>query len=300
MRPLMIALATLLLIDLVGCADKPSRLAGETAPSPARRIEGGIITYDVTARGPDGTTKLRFYLPADLKKDRVACVFVAPAGSPLFHGNSLGDGDNKELIPYAKAGMIAIGYELDGPLAENVQSNEVVAAAANAFMKSDGGLRNAKQAIDYVLANVPEADPDRLFLAGHSSAATVALHVATNEPRIRAVAAFAACGDVLERLGSNVDDLDRLVPGMRDFLGRTAPISEIARIHCPVLLFHAEDDANVPITDHQKLIASLGSKSDVWEVLTPTGGHYQSMIDAGIPTAVKWFKGESGHGISPK
>ena len=117
---------------------------------------------------------------------------------------------------------------------------------------------------------------------------------------MKAAAAFAACGDVLERLASSVDDLDRLVPGMKDFLGRTAPISEIAGIKCPVMLFHAQDDANVPITDHQKLLESIGTKKDVWEVLVPTGGHHQSMIDVGVPKAVTWFRGESGHGISPK
>jgi hypothetical protein len=51
------------------------------------------------------------------------------------------------------------------------------------------------------------------------------------------------------------------------------------------------DDSNVPCSDSracEQRLKSLGKS--VTLVTVPTGNHYQSMIDQGIPRAIEWLK----------
>lgn len=72
------------------------------------------------------------------------------------------------------------------------------------------------------------------------------------------------------------------------------PKTHEARLNCPVFLFHADDDSNVPCADSracEQRLKSLGK--NVTLVTVPTGNHYQSMIDQGIPRAIEWLKQRS-------
>jgi dipeptidyl aminopeptidase/acylaminoacyl peptidase len=52
-----------------------------------------------------------------------------------------------------------------------------------------GEVDDALAAIDY-LAGLPFVDPSRIYVAGHSAGATIALHVGQRSPRVRAVFSF--------------------------------------------------------------------------------------------------------------
>ncbi len=168
--------------------------------SSAQTLEDGIQFFEVVLTGdaPGKNMRLWVYLPpGDHPAKSLPCVLIAAAGTPLITGQSLSMGDRPEHLPYAKAGFAVIAYELDGTWA--VHSNSALLIAVNQFMAAHGGIDNARTAADYALARVPGIDPDRLYTAGHSSAATVALDVAATDPRIKACCAYAPCPDLHKR-----------------------------------------------------------------------------------------------------
>jgi acetyl esterase/lipase len=267
-----------------------------------REIAPGIIFHEIRLGNgpakdsvPGQTGKLWIYLPAgDHAAKSLPCLFIAPAGSNLITGNDLGDDPGRghpEHVPYVNAGFAVVAYELDGALPEHQQNdNEQVATNAVVFLRARAGLVNAHVALEYALAQVPQVDPTRLYAAGHSSAGTVALLFAENEPRIRACAAFAPCVDVAARLGPQmVSVLGRT--GLGDLASRYSPATNESRLTRPLFLFHAMDDTNVPPAETAGLAERRRAAGEpVTLVNVPTGDHYDSMIEQGIPEAIEWFK----------
>lgn len=265
----------------------------------------GVTTHFVQLSGPNRTpaaqTQLRIYLPpGEHAKGSLPCVLVAPAGTRMIHGVDLERNTDyhDETLPYAEAGMVVIEYSLDGALSEAAERNELLLlseleTAFPQFIDTGGGVANGRMAIHYAMERLPMVDPKRMNCAGHSSAATVALLLAAEEPKIHRVAAFAAAYDLPDRLGEFAADpgIEQRLPGITSFIYKTSPLSVTKRIRCPVLVFHARDDNNVPIRDAERFIAILRkSNDDVETLIVNSGGHYSSMIEEGIPAAIKFFQ----------
>ena len=267
-----------------------------------RRLGRGVQFSEVALRGsgPAQAMKIWIYFPEGQHATAsLPCIFVAPAGSTLITGMALGEGDRAEHLPYVREGFAVVSYELDGDLPDGVgrASNARFAAAARKFMAAEGGISNAKMAIEYVLAKVPEVDPKRLYCAGHSSAATLALQLAAKEPRMKACIAYAPATDIVARHGEGlVNDMDRLAPGAKRFLTDYSPVNMPAP-QCPVFLFHAEDDSNVPCEQSKEYASTRGDRVKI--VTVPTGDHYDSMINRGIPAAIDWLKPLAGLPATP-
>ncbi len=78
-----------------------------------------------------------------------------------------------------------MALKIDGPFNENDRSEQNILATNVKFKAAAGGVVNGKNAVEYVLAKLPEVDRDRLYAAGHSSAAIWALLFAEHESRIK-------------------------------------------------------------------------------------------------------------------
>src|SRR5262249_9650474 len=153
-----------------------------------------------------------------------------------------------EHYPYAKAGFAVASFEIDGHVANlETAPDAVVLNGARAFRASQAGLANAKTALDFVLAKAPRIDAKRIYIAGHSSAATLAVLVAEHESGIKACAAYAAVTDVEAHLAQAIPSLEGSLPGFREFLRFSSPKTHAAKLTCPLMLFHAKDDTNVPM-----------------------------------------------------
>ena len=293
---------------LAGMAGKSG---GITAIKPAdfpdrpamREIEPGVMFCDIK-HGDTSRTGLRLwlYLPSTAAGQArhanrsLPCVLVAPAGSTMMTGMGLsdsdGDGDRAEHLPYVKAGFAVVAYELDGhaPGGVDWKRDREVIRAIREFMAADGGVANGKAALEYVLAKVPEVDPNQLYTAGHSSAATLSLLRAIHEPRVKAAVASAPCYDIPKFHGADrLRQIDDAVSGLLDFVRRTSPVN-LPPPKCPVFLFHAEDDSKVPVADSQAYAKKLASPGRVTLSVVPEGDHYDSMIEEGIPQAIRWLK----------
>ena len=159
------------------------------------------------------------------------------------------------------------------------------------FVDAEAGLVNMRVAVAYATTRVPSIDPGRLFAVGHSSAATLALLVAENEPRIAACVAFAPVVDVKEHIPTQAQQaLGQLVPGADQIFTRFNPRAGEEKLNCPVFVFVALDDQNAqPDRALVDRLTSLGKSAVLATV--PNGGHYEPMIKSGIPQAIRWLKG---------
>jgi dipeptidyl aminopeptidase/acylaminoacyl peptidase len=278
----------LVLSSLNAWAEFPQRGA-------AQLIEGGIQLFQLSLSGdaPGQTMKLWVYLPAGNHGAKsLGCVFVAPAGSNLMTGMVLNEGDRVEHLPYVKAGFAVIGYELDGAM--EGRNTAALFTAVPKFMAAHGGIDNAKTAVDYAIARVPEIDPERLYAAGHSSAATVALDVAAADARIKACCAYAPVADLRKRFKpALVPAVNRKAPGFDAFVDTASPAQHVDALKGkPVFLLSAEDDTNVPaqsVKDFAAAIQQAGG-TQVKMVTTARGGHYESMVAEGMPKGIEFLK----------
>ena len=258
-----------------------------------RQLEGGVSFAQATLHQTGHPMQVWVYIPQHKPGQKLPCVLVAPAGSPLIVGKALDEGDRAEQLPYARAGFVVVSYEIDGALPERPKTSEQeILAAASAFKNARGGVLNASTALDFAITKVPEIDPQRIYTAGHSSAATLSLLVASDDPRIKGCIAYAPVTDVEARIGRVlILQLAGAIPGYDEFIKASSPRSQIARLKCPVFLFHARDDSNVPIIESERFVEALKRiNPKVTFAVVARGNHYQSMIQQGIPQAIDWLK----------
>ena len=83
-----------------------------TALSPPISATEYVAKPNGTAKSVGGASKLWIYEPEGSEKR--PCILIAPAGSTLMEGMSLGEEDQDEHVPYVQAGFVVIAYSLDG------------------------------------------------------------------------------------------------------------------------------------------------------------------------------------------
>jgi len=269
---------------------------------PAREIEPGATFREVRLGPPDPVPgglpghcgRLWLYLPAgEHAAKSLPCILIAGAGSTLYSGMKLADGDMREHLPYVRAGYAVMAFDVDGMLANRQNpSPEAIMEAATRFQAAQAGLVNAHIALEYVLAKVPEVDPKRVTAAGHSSAGTLAVLFAEHEPRLRSCVAYAPVDDIpahFQRFGMN-DLMDALnASGFGSLFTRYSPKTNEATLDRPLFLFYAQDDGSAgAIAAFGERLKAAGKPVTVSSV--PSGGHYDSMVRNGIPAAIAWLK----------
>ncbi len=271
--------------------DAPQLASDLTPDLPApQQLENGIRLYDVHLMRAGVPMELWAYLPNPLPSGKLPCVLIAPAGSRLFHGMSLDVGDRVEHLPYVRRGFAVVAYQLDGKM-QDQPTDAQARDAIEKFSDAHAGIDNAAAAINYIEAKIPQIDPKRIYAVGHSSAGTLALQVAQNDPRIAACVAFAPACDLGARLQRAQRVLETLQSGSHDFFVKLSPDQNIGRLKCPTMLFTAADDRNVPTESIVAFATQLRhTNAHVKLVQVPTGGHYNAMIKQGVPAAIEWLE----------
>lgn len=238
---------------------------------------------------PSTGNKVWIYLPSNYQGKKLPCVLIAPAGSRLYHGMGLGESSSPEHIPYVKAGFAVVAYELSGQLADD--SDDETEKAIRDFVNSKGGVLDAAAALRFAASRVSVIDTNRIYAAGHSSAATTALALAHSSESIKGVAVYAPPLDPHTHLAPAMDDLIEYNEEFESFLDGYSPLKNAAIIKCPVLLFHAEDDELIDgatVNTYARSLISAGNQVAV--IRTKSGGHYLPMIKEGIDLGIEWFR----------
>ncbi|MEM9283406.1 MAG: dienelactone hydrolase family protein [Verrucomicrobiota bacterium] len=247
---------------------------------------------------PGSGNEVWIYLPADYQGKEFPCVLIAPAGTRLFHGKSLGDSDWMEHTSYVQAGFAVIAYELSGDLKDDASDAET-SAAMRRFVAAKGGVADAAAALNFAAARIPSIDTDRLYVAGHSSAATTALAIAQASKKVKGVAIYAPPLDLRDLLGGMLPELNQLHEGFGEFLSTFSPSENASRIEAPIMLFYAEDDQLMEESAIKEYWQKLDqSNTDALVIRSELGGHYLSMIRHGMPLGIEWFQRiESGESL---
>lgn len=241
---------------------------------------------------PKTNGKIWVYLPSKNTQEKLPVVLVPPAGTRLFHGIKLSSGDIAEHIPYVKQGFAVISFDISG-LWPEVETNQNIYVAANTFISRNAGIDDAKEALILAKSKYSNLSLDDVYIAGHSSAGTLALMAAKQMPEIKAVIAYAPVLDLSNYLSyekslfkSKVSDFNKILIG-------NSPHKKLHKYTMPIFLFSAKDDEHMSDQrkSYNKFVKKLNKKGvNLTYQQVETGGHYQSMIDEGIPSAINWLK----------
>ncbi len=236
--------------------------------------------------------RLWVYLPSGSHEpETLSCVLIGPAGSQLVCGMGLSEDNQAEHYPYVQEGFAVVAFEIDGALPEENPPDEEFRKAYRRFIGAAAGVANAKIALQYATTQIPEVDRERVFVAGHSSAGTVALLCAEHVDQLAGCVAFAPCSDLEGYLSDFVDKIDGVLPDVRRYMKDGSPRTYAAQLGCPVMIFHAIDDDVVKLSESASFAAIAAGSGHVVALQTaPRGGHFDAMIDTGIPEAITWMR----------
>lgn len=245
--------------------------------------------------------KLNIFMPKGSHADKsLPVVFEAPAGTPLLHGADIGyPTPATEFLPFTEAGMITVSFDIDGSMPSNMGPDagaiymQFLGKAYREFTAADAGVDNGKMAIDFVLSRLPAADPNQLFVWGHSSAATLSLLLASKDSRIAKCIALAPITDLTPRLGEllQMPEMSASLPNFSSYLKTGSPTNYVRQLKCPVFIAHAKNDDNAPFSETASYVSQLrgaGAKVNFLELTRE--GHYQPLLDAAIPKALEWLQ----------
>lgn len=224
-------------------------LAPERVPRP--EAPPGRSSRAVAFAGANGKTLRGWLLPAE------------NAGAPalvVMHGW----GGNAELMLPVAAPLNAAGFAL---LLVDARCHGL--SDGDSFASLPRFAEDIEAALAW-LAEQPEADRARLGVLGHSVGAGAALLVASRQPGLRAVvsiAAFAHPARMMRRwlaakripyrpFGALILAYVQRTIGWR--FDAIAPVTTIARAHCPVLLLHGDRDDLVPYAEAEEIHAARG------------------------------------------
>ncbi|MGE5609667.1 MAG: prolyl oligopeptidase family serine peptidase [Bacillota bacterium] len=258
----------------------------------------GLGACNVTLAGKGGPghgMKLRIYQPLGVYgPGSLPCVLMASSGTSLLAGSLLSEDDADVALAYARKGFVVVCYELDGaPPSDFRKMNGDSVRAVRRFMEARAGLVNARNALEYVLAKLPQVDPERICAAGDGSSATVALVFAAVSGRVKGCIVHGPICDIPGYVDTRLmQSVERKIANAKKFFSQASPSSHVTDLQCPVYVFCAEDDNQVAIADVRTFVEGLKTADKQVEfVSVPKGGHRDAMLAEGIPDAVQWLRG---------
>jgi dienelactone hydrolase len=148
-------------------------------------------------------------------------------------------------------------------------------------------------ALNFVQQRLKMVNLERIFTAGHSSAANVSLLMAAHQPLLAGSVAYAPICDVSDSIKELIETpmVTWAFPGIRSFAKRSSPATHAAKTKVPVFVFAAQDDERISLEDVRAYGLAVKDAGGDSKVTTgANGGHYQSMIDKGIPAGIAWMK----------
>ena len=254
-------------LPLVAAAWGGVNLAIRRGLAAARVVEQatpeGLPWREVTVPGPSGKQLFGWFIPAG-------------EGAPalvVMHGW----GGNAEMMLPLAVPLHAAGFAL---LLLDARCHG--RSADDSFASLPRFAEDIEAGLGWLAAQ-PEVDGGRLGIIGHSVGAGAALLVASRRPEVGAVvslAAFAHPALMMRRwlaskniphwpVGAYILAYVQRVIGYR--FDDIAPCRTIARVSCPVLLVHGQDDAMVPADEARQIHAA--AVGDAVELLVIPGSH---------------------------
>jgi len=152
----------------------------------------------------------------------------------------------------------------------------------NGFKREDA-IKDIGALLDWIKTQ-SYLDSDRMLVTGVSYGGYVALSVAaSHSDRIRAVESISGQSNLVT-FNEHTEDWrrdrrreeygDERDPKMREFLNRIAPLNNVAKIKKPLMIVQGENDARVPASEADQIVAALKKTgTPVWYLLAKNEGH---------------------------
>jgi pimeloyl-ACP methyl ester carboxylesterase len=205
-----------------------------------------------------------------------------PAVLFLHGGFGFGPDDWDMVVPYWEAGFVVMVPMLRG---ENGQGGEF----SFLYDEVDDVLAAAA-----FLARQPTVDPTRIFLAGHSAGATLALLAAEASPRFRAVTSFDASPDLqllyhgsAKKSGTHAElvfDPDDL----RELEVRS-PLAYARSLKSPLRAYYSTEAVSIIRYPTERLIEVARGRG-VDAVVSQVEGSHMSHVARAMPGSIAFFK----------
>ena len=148
--------------------------------------------------------------------------------------------------------------------------------------RREDALKDIGALLDWIKTQ-PYLDSNRVMVKGESYGGYLALSTAyAYSDQIRGTIAGSAITSLLsdaEHTEAWRRDIERLEfgderdPKVRQFMERTAPVSNADKIKKPLLIFQGANDPRVPVSEATNLIAATRKRIPIWYVLAKDEGH---------------------------
>ncbi len=158
--------------------------------------------------------RLWVYAPLNDSPGR-SCVIVPPAGSPMFLGINLSEGDQPEQLPYVKGGHYVVSFDILGAKPANA-TNADVGRAIKQFFEAGAGVDQVPLIIAFIKDHLKSVDPKAIYMAGHSSAGTLLLESSQRVDGLAGAIAYFPIVDFETRIAvKNTDGHQRTGPSLQ-------------------------------------------------------------------------------------
>jgi len=147
----------------------------------------------------------------------------------------------------------------------------------------EGAIKDIGALLDWI-AEQPYLDKDRVMVTGASYGGFMTYAVAeAYGDRIRC--AYAAAGisnfisyfedtDAGRRDNRKTEYGDPKDPAMREFLTRLSPVTQVAKLHVPLMIAHGRKDERVPVGQAEEMYrAAKANGAPVWLIIYEDAGH---------------------------
>jgi dipeptidyl aminopeptidase/acylaminoacyl peptidase len=150
-------------------------------------------------------------------------------------------------------------------------------------VKRDDATRDIGALLDWI-ATRPDLDQGRVMITGGSFGGylTLTSFVAYND-RIRCAFAGFPISNIVTQIesiepsrrdGRRVEYGDERVPEVREFLIKTAPVTNADKIRRPLFLAHGQNDPRVPIGESEQMAAAVRKNgTPLWFMVAKDEGH---------------------------
>lgn len=300
----------LILLLLAGCdmntpedvREAVQRLADREAPAPLPELslpllaEDGVRQYEVFLSS-GGAEQVWIALPAveenaTTDAEPMPCAVLLPLSMDRSLGGHLGAEDWDQLLLFARMGVAAVAFDVPGGFGAEASEAAVQAEMAR-YIESDGGLRTARQVLEFVRTRIPGIDPERVWVLGEGTAGTLALHLAGRDNRVSAVVAFDPVVDMLalieeeEALGAALQGN----PELREFLRKQSVFADLETMRCPLLLYHDAFRHGKNFADIDRLyLEGLRREKDVTLIDTINVDPAHAGLASRVSRSLRWLE----------
>jgi dienelactone hydrolase len=304
---------------LLGVAVPSQRLTVERVASlPASALAAGPAPdYSPPAGAPYGAREVRVPTPAG---HALAGTLTLPAGARgrvpavvTITGSGLQDRDSAipGIAGYRPFRQVADTLSRRGIAVLRLDDRGAGASGGDPSRATTADLANDARAAVAYLRTLPEIDPERIALLGHSEGGIIAPMVAADDRRVRAVVVMAGPAsngrrinavqnvEVMERQNASptqVDSVMKRLPAMQDSIAARSPwfrfwldydpVSTARRLRAPTLILQGATDRQVPAHEATRLAAAIreGGNTAVTVRVFPRINHLFLRDPQGSPT----------------